>query len=74
MVGLVEIAVSRRMVFQAQKRLTHQRSVVESSTGPMNQRMQEVRVLMQAKLDRLIAQHERLVGQAGRTIPCLETF
>ena len=73
MVGKIEIAVSRSLVLRARARLTHQQTVVEHSRGAMFRTMQEVCSHMQAKLDRLIQQHERLVRQTARTIPCPKT-
>lgn len=70
MVGAVEVDLSRDLLLKARKRLNNQRAVVATSDpndGPLHSKSRQANFIMQAKLDRLIKQHETLVDEAEKT-------
>ena len=77
MVGPSEVALSRDLVLRAQKRLVFQRAVVsrlESDGGSqLGDEVRDIYLVLQTKLERMIKQHDELVGGTSKVSSCRKT-
>ena len=77
MVGPTEVALSRDLLLRARKRLGYQHALVSKldpdcgshhDHGP-----RDIYLVMQVKVDRMIKQHDELVGGTGDVLSCHKT-